>query len=106
MNQTEEQSEQEQEAEMLAVDDCVEAAVAKAAPRKKKYAPVIYSETEKLEHALKLAEARTKAACRGNALLLEELQYIVTLLAEATGMQNYQVMQAIRERTLTVTHEE
>lgn len=91
--------------DLSGVDEDVEKVAAKAAPKKRsKHAPIIYTETEKLEHEIKLLNAKLAAALKGNTALLEEVKYINSILAEATGMKDYQVYTAIRERSLTVTH--
>lgn len=88
----------------LEIDDCVEEAAAKAAPKKKtRNAPAVYTEVEKLEHQIRLAEARTQAACKGNSMLLAELHYVLDILAEATGMHKHEVYASVRDRSITLT---
>jgi hypothetical protein len=88
-------------------DDTGEAELKPAVKRKRgKAEPVPLTKEEKLELEVKLLKAKLEAALKGNAALLEDVKYINSILAEATGMQDYQVYAAIRERSLSVTTED
>lgn len=71
-------------------------------PTKKKTAAIELTEVEKLQLEIKLLEAKLTSALRGNTALLEDVKYINSLLAAATGMHDYEVYAAVRARSLTV----